>query len=67
MKDKPTFQVFSRRSFTLKKQWYWRMLAANNEIIAVGTEPFDSEENAWRAIRTVKKYMANVKMEELNG
>lgn len=58
MKNKARYEVFMKRSFFMKKQWYWRLKAPNNEIIAIGTEPFDSYDNVLRAIDAVKKYVS---------
>ena len=34
-------------------QWYWRLIAGNNRIIAVGGEGYVSKHNAKRAVSTV--------------
>lgn len=57
MKNKARYEIFTKRSFLMKKHWYWRLKAPNNEIIAIGTEPFDSYDNALRAIDAVKKHV----------
>lgn len=44
------FEVFQDR----RKQWRWRLKAANNRIIAVG-ECHTRERDAWRAARTVAR------------
>lgn len=55
---KSRFEVFKKTRLLRSPRWYWRLVAPNNEIIAVGTEPFDSEANAKRAIKTLRKYVA---------
>ena len=57
MKYKARFEVFMKRSLLMKQRWYWRLKAPNNKIVAIGTEPFDSLDNALRAIDVVKKYV----------
>jgi uncharacterized protein YegP (UPF0339 family) len=64
MKNKARFEVFERKSgptwlprFLRKSRWYWRLRASNGEIVAVGSEPFVSVENAVRATETVR-YLA---------
>jgi len=57
MKNKPKFEVFERKRLMRRSRWYWRLVAANGEIVAVGTEPFYSAENAVRATETVR-YLA---------
>ena len=59
--NKARFEIFKRASlwdeFTGKERWYWRLVAANGEPIAVGAEPFKSLSNVKRAIKTVQKYV----------
>ena len=56
-KTKPRFEVFASKRFLRKTRWYWRLVAGNGEIVAVGSEPFYSVENAVRATETVR-YLA---------
>lgn len=66
MKKNAKFEVFERKShtpkwlpsFLRKTVWYWRLVAPNGEIIAVGSEPFASYDNVTRAVETVQKYAA---------
>jgi uncharacterized protein YegP (UPF0339 family) len=72
MKTKSRFEIFSRRSnrgwqrllpaILRKTCWYWRLVAANGEIIAVGTEPFASKENTERAIEVVRHHVAKAEV-----
>lgn len=64
MKNKARFEVFERKSgpawipaLLRPSRWYWRLRARNGEIVAVGSEPFVSVENAVRATETVR-YLA---------
>lgn len=68
-KEKARFEVFERKSgptwaplFMRKSRWYWRLVAGNGEIIAVGSEPFYSVENAVRATETVRAIAAKAEV-----
>lgn len=52
MAGKAEFVVYKR-----KRGWYWKLVAPNHEIIAVGGEPFKSAHNAKRSIRRVRHYV----------
>lgn len=47
------FEVFEQRVPSeyepgeADRQWYWRLVAANNEIVA-SSEGYESEDRAWR-------------------
>lgn len=49
----PYFEVYQDR----RKQWRWRLKAANNRIIAHG-EAHTRERDAWRAVATVQEAAA---------
>lgn len=49
----PYFEVYQDR----RKQWRWRLKAANNRIIAHG-EAHTRERDAWRAVVTVREAAA---------
>lgn len=38
--------------------WYWRLRAANGEIIADGSEGYDSKGNAKKAVSRVKRHIS---------
>lgn len=44
-----------------KDGWRWRLLAANNRIIAESGEAYTKSGDAWRAVRTVKSTVAKAK------
>lgn len=50
---RPYFEVYQDR----RKQWRWRLKAANNRIIAHG-EAHTRERDAWRAVETVRETAA---------
>lgn len=35
-------EIYRRRSWKGKRQWYWRVKAANNRVTAIGGEGFNS-------------------------
>lgn len=39
--------------FRRRLGWYWRLVARNNRVLAVGAEPFASERSAVRAFERV--------------
>lgn len=45
----PLLHIIKRR-----RGWYWRLVAVNGRVIAIGGEPFASERNALRAFKTAK-------------
>lgn len=54
---KPRFVVYKARD-----GWRWRLVAANNRIIATG-EAHTRERDAWRAVETVQESAALARME----
>lgn len=46
-----SFEVF----FGEDGEWYWHLLAANGQVIAIGGEGYESKGNALRALGTVKR------------
>lgn len=60
---KVRFEIFKKSRLLRSPRWYWRLVAANNEIIAIGTEPFDSQANTKRAIKAVRQYAAQADIE----
>lgn len=60
MTNEARFEVFKGKSILGilgKTRWYWRLVAPNNEILAVGAEPFVSLINALGAIATMRAYV----------
>ena len=55
---RPYFEVYQDR----RKQWRWRLKAANNRIIAHG-EAHTRERDAWRAVKTVREAAHKARVE----
>lgn len=51
------------RIYKTKRGWQWKLIAPNNEIVALGGEPFVSIANAKRAIRRARQYAVLGKVE----
>lgn len=43
------FEVYQDRAV----QWRWRLLAANNRVVATSAESYTREADAWRAVAAV--------------
>lgn len=48
------FEVYCRRPFFRRKQWYWHLKGGNNEIIASG-EGYNNWDDCMDAIQLVKQ------------
>jgi uncharacterized protein YegP (UPF0339 family) len=47
------FEVYQGKG--RKKRWYWRLVAANGEIIADGAQGYSTRQNCRRAVTKLKK------------
>lgn len=56
------FQVYSRRGI-FGRQWYWRLRAGNNRVIAVGGEGFHNKADAIRATELLLEVPKMVEIE----
>jgi uncharacterized protein YegP (UPF0339 family) len=48
-----TFHVYSRKPLFRPRQWYWRLRAANGEIIAQG-EGYNKPRDCYQAIELIQ-------------
>lgn len=48
------FELYSRRGFWARKQWYWRLKASNGRVIAVSGEGYNNRIDAVNGIELVR-------------
>lgn len=52
----PIFEIYeARRGLALRKQWRWRIRAANGRIVANGGEGYNNRSDLLRALEIVKE------------
>lgn len=58
MPSKPKFELFQDTA----KEWRWRLIASNGNIIADSGEGYNSKQGAKRGIESVKKNVPKAKI-----
>ena len=52
-----TFEIYTSRSVTLRKQWRWRLRAANGRIIATSGEGYHNRADMLAIIDKMRSYV----------
>lgn len=53
---KPTIEIYeSRRGLSLRKQWRWRIKAANGRIVATSGEGYNNKADLLHALDVVRE------------
>ena len=59
-----TFEIYTSRSVTLRKQWRWRLKAANGRIIATSGEGYHNRSDMLEIIDKMRSYVPVAEMQE---